>query len=287
MAIQGSTIHLGNLGEHVVAGVLARHAIVRWSAQGRDIGVDLYCEGVQVGNEPSGSLPALNHFWVQIKSTEKMDGRPRISRQEINSWLSEPVPVFVFCVEIPGSYLSKDQQGDGKPTVHVYDLNLWSLSQQGQDFFHDSNDSVTLSPTPFSENDEYKWYLRLEAAGLSKCDDYYSLTVKEFVEGHVAYSYGVHSIRRGIVRLNPDKHLIGSDESYLVGGFTPLFINIILARIAETCGVLAHDHSEDEDRQVRIRRYAETVNRLTDELLQGLGIDSADAREDLRQVDRG
>ena len=41
---QPNNLHIGNQGEHIVASELSRYCVVREVGQGKDTGIDLYCE---------------------------------------------------------------------------------------------------------------------------------------------------------------------------------------------------------------------------------------------------
>lgn len=88
----------GNWAEEYVAERLAAtNCLVRPVRQGRDIGLDLYCETID------RKKPFL-HLWVQVKSTKKKIFRPNrhsppgIKRESVDYWLEQPIPVFVFVV---------------------------------------------------------------------------------------------------------------------------------------------------------------------------------------------
>ena len=87
----------GNWGERYIAGNLSSQGcLVRHVIQGRDTGIDLYCETVKE-NKP------FLHFWCQVKTSKEYK---RESKQESfkseekhkEYWLAQPVPVFIFLV---------------------------------------------------------------------------------------------------------------------------------------------------------------------------------------------
>ena len=87
----------GNWGEQYIAEKLSSQGcFVRHVTQGRDTGIDLYCETVK-NNKP------FLHFWCQIKTSKNYKGKrkqisfkPKIEHKEY--WLAQPVPVFIFLV---------------------------------------------------------------------------------------------------------------------------------------------------------------------------------------------
>ena len=88
----------GNWGEqYIAANLSSQGCFVRHVTQGRDTGIDLYCETVK-NNKP------FLHFWCQIKTSKKYKGkREQISfkpekKEHKEYWLAQPVPVFIFIV---------------------------------------------------------------------------------------------------------------------------------------------------------------------------------------------
>jgi len=88
----------GNWGEqYIAANLSSQGCFVRHVTQGRDTGIDLYCETVK-NNKP------FLHFWCQIKTSKKYKGkRKQISfkpkkKEHKEYWLAQPVPVFIFIV---------------------------------------------------------------------------------------------------------------------------------------------------------------------------------------------
>ncbi|HEC68513.1 MAG TPA: hypothetical protein ENI35_06900 [Candidatus Desulfofervidus auxilii] len=64
---QSKTIHIGNMGEHLIASMLSQHCIVRDVSQGKDTGIDLYCEILK-----KDSLELTLHFFCQVKTYPKI-----------------------------------------------------------------------------------------------------------------------------------------------------------------------------------------------------------------------
>ena len=87
----------GNWGEQFIASVLSSQGcLVRHVPQGQDSGIDLYCERVEAGE------PFL-HFWCQIKTSSKWNGKRKSvkyspKQKHVEYWLKQPAPVFVFLV---------------------------------------------------------------------------------------------------------------------------------------------------------------------------------------------
>ena len=67
---QSKTIHVGNAGEHYLAAQLSKYCIVRDVGQGKDTGIDLYCEIVQ-----QESLNLSLHFFCQVCDFQGLDKR--------------------------------------------------------------------------------------------------------------------------------------------------------------------------------------------------------------------
>lgn len=87
----------GNWAEEYISSELASQGcFIRRVTQGHDTGIDLYCETVENG------IPFM-HFWCQIKTSEKWNGKkppatysPKL--KHIDYWLKQPIPVFIFLV---------------------------------------------------------------------------------------------------------------------------------------------------------------------------------------------
>jgi uncharacterized protein DUF4365 len=87
-------IHIGNQGEHIVATKLSASCIVRDVGQGKDTGIDLYCE---ILNDETRELSL--HFFCQVKTVKKGTFKRSKSDKYLEYWSSQPVPVFLVVVE--------------------------------------------------------------------------------------------------------------------------------------------------------------------------------------------
>lgn len=110
---QSKTIHIGNQGEHIVATELSRYCVVREVGQGKDTGIDLYCEIVS----PETNELTL-HFFCQIK-TAKRFSLSSVKDEEYNYWANQPVPVFLIEVK----YKDKDKIRQ-KNEIWIHDIPL-------------------------------------------------------------------------------------------------------------------------------------------------------------------
>jgi len=87
----------GNWGEQYVAERLsACGCLVHQVPQGHDCGIDLYCESIYHGK------PFL-HFWFQVKTSKEYKSENdycsyRAGSDELEYWLSQPIPVFIVLV---------------------------------------------------------------------------------------------------------------------------------------------------------------------------------------------
>jgi len=93
---------IGNAAAAKVANLLSASCLVRPVAADTDVGVDLYCETVDV-DEP------FLHFWVQVKGGKQCrvlkDGATAscaFSLKHLRYWLRQPVPVFAALVPEDG-----------------------------------------------------------------------------------------------------------------------------------------------------------------------------------------
>ena len=87
---QSKAIHIGNAGEHYLASQLSRYCIVRDVGQGKDTGIDLYCEIVH-----QDSLKLSLHFFCQVKTLKKQINVAKIYDKYWSYWGEQPVPVFL------------------------------------------------------------------------------------------------------------------------------------------------------------------------------------------------
>ncbi len=295
MAAQGTMIHKGNLGEHLVAAALASHAIVRTPAQGRDVGVDLYCEGLLAGTE-TPTIDPLNHFWVQVKATEgEASDVPsfQTTRGEVGYWLQQPVPVYVIVARLPGRQGACELE---VPPFAVFDITLWAMTA-GKDWLRgQGGDSKAISLAPSSELLHHRWCFLLGGIdALDGANEFPVQDVKGFITSHVAYTYGAHAIRRGFVQFNPDKHM---EQGTLAGGLSPGSLTRILARVMAAGFALTADFytrraSIDTDLGALDAEKAEEVHRFGQELMtrvremaKGLGLTPDDLTSAVSLFDR-
>lgn len=99
MPIVDSNRLKGNQAAFLVSAWLGKQCLVRPVSEGTDVGVDLFCETVDVPSEE----PFL-HFWVQVKTGAKQivvaDGQARCSfdKGHVDYWCRQPVPAYAFLV---------------------------------------------------------------------------------------------------------------------------------------------------------------------------------------------
>lgn len=190
---QPTSIHIGNMGEHLIALKLSEYCIVRDVSQGNDTGIDLYCEILK-----EGSLELSLHFFCQIKTYKKHINQSEI-KKNIDYWANQPVPVFLFLVKYADLKKMKDAE------IWVYDL-----------------------PYLLAINDAKKKGIKLDRdvknrfliCGENNNKD--KMTLESFLYGHVPFSYGLwHMRRHGLVLPNPE---IRDDiPPVLAGGLTKIY----------------------------------------------------------------
>jgi hypothetical protein len=191
-----STIHIGNQGEHIVAAALAGNCIVRDVGQGKDTGIDLYCE---ILNDETLELSL--HFCCQVKTEKGKYYKSQIKEKYFEYWGKQPVPVFIFSVEYTEE---KDIQGTYE--LWVYDIPYILAKREAKELG---------MPEPLRDVAE-KFKLCTESNNNDK------MTLHDFLYGHVPWSYGLWQLRRhGLVLPNPE---VKSDRGkVLVGGFSYLY----------------------------------------------------------------
>ena len=189
-------IHIGNQGEHIVATKLSANCIVRDVGQGRDTGIDLYCE---ILNDETLELSL--HFFCQVKTVKGQFNLNSVEEKYFDYWGSQPVPVFVVAVEYTNE---QNIQKDHK--LWVYDIP-YILAKR---------DAKALGKKEPSRDVNEKFELCDESNNRDK------MTLQSFVYGHVPWSHGLWQLRRfGLVLPNPE--VKDRENGIFVGGFTYLY----------------------------------------------------------------
>ena len=189
-------IHIGNQGEHIVATTLSANCIVRDVGQGKDTGIDLYCE---ILNDETLELSL--HFFCQVKTVKGKFDLGKIEGKYFEYWSNQPVPVFLVAVE----YMEeKNIQGDHE--LWVYDIP-YILAKRDAKAFGKSEPSRDVGE---------KFKLCSESNNKDK------MSLQDFLYGHVPWSHGLWQLRRfGLVLPNPE--IKEKKDEILVGGFTYLY----------------------------------------------------------------
>jgi hypothetical protein len=113
----------GNFGAAYVSALLSSECLVRPVAADTDVGVDLYCESVE------DTDPFL-HFWVQVKAGTKQCPVSKngdvascsFTRDHLNYWSRQPVPVFAALVPVDWPVLKS-------PAVYIINLTSQLLGK--------------------------------------------------------------------------------------------------------------------------------------------------------------
>lgn len=193
---QSKTIHIGNAGEHYLASQLSRYCIVRDVGQGKDTGIDLYCEIVH-----QASLKLSLHFFCQIKTQKNQINVAKIDEKYWSYWGEQPVPVFLFLIK----YENQDDI-QGSSEIWVYDIP-YILSKM------DAKKSAQKVPR---RDVEEKFKICDQSNNKDK------MTWSDFIYHHIPWSYGLWHMRRfGLVLPNPE--IEKQQNTILVGGFSYLY----------------------------------------------------------------
>lgn len=193
---QSKTIYIGNAGEHHLASQLSRYCIVRDVGQGKDTGIDLYCEIVH-----QTSLKLSLHFFCQVKTQKSKINLANINEKYWSYWGEQPVPVFLFLIK----YEKQDQIQESNE-LWVYDipyiLSKKDAKKSGQNVPNRDVDEKFLLCDQSNNKDKMTW------------DD--------FIYHHIPWSYGLWYMRRfGLVMPNPE--IVTQQNKILVGGFSYLY----------------------------------------------------------------
>lgn len=197
---QSKTIHIGNAGEHYLAAQLAKYCIVRDVGQGKDTGIDLYCEIVQ-----QDSLNLSLHFFCQVKTQKTDIDLSRIEDSYWTYWGDQPVPVFLFLIK----YAEQNQLQESNE-VWVYDVP-YILAKK---------DAEKAGKTMPARDVNDKFLITDKSNNKDK------MTLGDFIYHHISWSYGLWHMRRfGLVLPNPE--VVNQQKQILVGGFSYLYENKI------------------------------------------------------------
>lgn len=207
---QSKTIHIGNIGEHIIGALLSPYCIVRNVSQGRDTGIDLYCEILK-----ESSLELSLHFFCQVKTTKNTIDMSDI-KQYFNYWGNQPVPVFLF---------------------HIKYNHVETINEEHDVWVHDI-------PWLLAISDARKLHMNIQRNVHDKfqiCKEYNNqnkMTLDKFLYHHIPWSYGLWLMRRnGLVAPNPE--IRAQKKNYFVGsGLSKLYKDKIENSISFARGLL-------------------------------------------------
>jgi hypothetical protein len=192
--VQSSTIHLGNIGEHKIASLLSPFCIVRNVAQGRDTGIDLYCEILK-----QDDLEPTLHFFCQVKTRKKHIQDSEI-KKDLHYWANQPVPVFVFLMKY-----SNEKTINSESEIWVYDVPYLIAMNDAKDKGYGKIKRDVKKRFLICSEDNNKDRMKIES----------------FLYGHVPFSYGIWQMRRGLVLPNPE--IKNNMPEVFVGGLTKIY----------------------------------------------------------------
>lgn len=193
---QSKTIHIGNMGEDYLGALLARHCVVRNVGQGKDTGIDLYCEIIR-----PESLELTLHFFCQVKTRKTKINPARIDDELWAYWGRQPVPVFLFLIRYAEE---RTLQEDAE--VWVYDVPYILAKKDAE------RDGKTVPTRDVAD--------KFLITKVSNNKD--RMTLTDFLYHHVSWSYGLWQMRRlGLVLPNPE--VVKQEARVLAGGFSYLY----------------------------------------------------------------
>jgi len=213
------TIHIGNQGEHIVAAILSANCIVREVGQGKDTGIDLYCEILN----PETLEPSI-HFFCQVKTKRGSFNLNRVDEKYFEYWGKQPAPVFVFVV----NYAEENRIHENHKIL-VCDIP-YALTKRDAKRFGKKE--------PLRELDE-----TFELCNESNNKD--KMSLRDFLYGHVPWSHGLWQMRRfGLVFPNPE--IKATSSRFFVGGFSSIYEGKIRETIEYAQKILSLDQARDE-----------------------------------------
>jgi len=208
------TIHIGNQGEHIVAAMLSANCIVREVGQGKDTGIDLYCEILN-----PETLELSIHFFCQVKTAKGSFNLNGVDEKYFEYWGKQPAPVFVFVVEY-----SEENRIRENHKIWVYDIPYVLTKKDAKNFGKEE---------PLREVDE-KFELCNESNNKDK------MSLKDFLYGHIPWSHGLWQMRRfGLVFPNPE--IKETRLQCFVGGFSSIYEEKIREAISHAQKILSWD----------------------------------------------
>lgn len=217
---QSKTIHIGNAGEHYLASQLSKYCIVRDVGQGKDTGIDLYCEIVREAN-----LELALHFFCQVKTQKKQISVTKIDDVYWSYWSEQPVPVFLFLIK----YENRDEIQQGS-VIWVYDIP-YILSKK------DAKNSGQRAPSRDVAE-------KFQICGQSNNKD--KMTWRDFICHHIPWSYGLWQMRRfGLVFPNPE--IEKQQNNILVGNFSYLYKNKIQEAMEYAVTLMKQENTHNSD----------------------------------------
>ena len=215
---QSSSIHIGNQGEHIVSSELSRYCVVREVGQGKDTGIDLYCEIV---NRKTMELSL--HFFCQIK-TSKTFSMSSCKEEDYLYWANQPVPVFLIELKYENPERIHEEH---EIWIHDIPYILTRRDAQAQ--------KIKEPPRPVDE----KFLICNES------NDEDRMKLFDFIYHHIPWSYGLWQMRRfGLVYPNPE--IIEQRFQVFVGGFTYLYKQKIREALDYANKVVAWDERRIE-----------------------------------------
>src|SRR3972149_6599093 len=208
---QSKTIHTGNIGEHLIASKLSPYCIVRDVGQGKDTGIDLYCEILK-----KDSLQLALHFFCQVKTYKNHISQSAIEKN-LEYWGNQPVPVFLFLVKY-----SNLKTINSDSNIWIYDLP----------YFIASNDAKSKGYSELKRAVKEKYLICDENNNRDK------MTLENFLYHHVPFSYGMWQMRRyGLVLPNPE--IKENMPPVFVGGLTAIYTEKIERAISDANHLLS------------------------------------------------
>lgn len=213
------TIHIGNQGEHIVSAMLSANCIVREVGQGKDTGIDLYCEILN-----PETLELSIHFFCQVKTAKGSSSLNGVDERHLEYWGKQPAPVFVFVVE----YTDENRIREGH-RIWVYDIPYILVKKDAKN---------SGKEQPLREVDE-KFELCNETNNKDK------MSLKDFLYGHIPWSHGLWQMRRfGLVFPNPE--IKETRFQFFVGGFSPIYKEKICKAINHAEKILSCDERREK-----------------------------------------
>ncbi|MBV2138604.1 MAG: DUF4365 domain-containing protein [Candidatus Thiodiazotropha sp. (ex Ctena orbiculata)] len=201
---QSESIHIGNMGEHIITSKLSEFCVVRGVGQGQDTGIDLYCEIIK---QETHELSL--HFFCQVKTRKRPISNSEIEKN-LSYWGNQPVPVYLFLLKY-----SDSNKLSSNSDIWVYDLPYLLCK----------NDAKNKGYDGLERNVKDKFLI------CNENNDKDRMTLNHFIYHHIPFAYGMWYMRRHGLSL-PNPKIAENEPDVFIAGLPSIYSNEIQDNIS-------------------------------------------------------